>query len=114
MRATPHDTGPKPPAEVTIEPWLVRALLQEQHPDLAQLALIDFGEGWDNKLFRLGDALAVRLPRRAAFGRLDRRGAAVAPPTVSSIATASARAVSHRAARLGVPVVMVRRTLVRW
>lgn len=24
-------TGPKPPAEVTIEPSLVRALLQEQH-----------------------------------------------------------------------------------
>jgi aminoglycoside phosphotransferase (APT) family kinase protein len=59
-------TGPKPPAEVTIEPSLVRALLQEQHPDLAQLPLIAIGEGWDNRLFRLGDALAVRLPRRAA------------------------------------------------
>ena len=63
-------TGPKPPAEVTIEPSLVRALLQEQHTDLAQLALIDIGEGWDNKLFRLGDALAVRLPRRAASAAL--------------------------------------------
>ena len=56
----------KPPAEVTIETSLVRALLQDQHPDLAELALIDAGEGWDNKLFRLGDDLAVRLPRRAA------------------------------------------------
>ena len=63
-------TGPKPPAEVTIDPSLVRALLQEQHTDLAQLALIDIGEGWDNKLFRLGDALAVRLPRRAASAAL--------------------------------------------
>ncbi len=63
-------TGPKPPAEVTIEPSLVQALLQEQHTDLAQLALIDIGEGWDNKLFRLGDALAVRLPRRAASAAL--------------------------------------------
>ena len=51
-------TRPKPPAEVTIDPSLVRALLQEQHTDLAQLPLIDIGEGWDNKLFRLGDALA--------------------------------------------------------
>src|SRR5687768_17040790 len=63
-------TGPKPPAEVTIDPSLVRALLQEQHTDLAQLALIDVGEGWDNKLFRLGDGLAVRLPRRAASAAL--------------------------------------------
>ena len=63
-------TGPKPPAEVTIEASLVRALLQEQHPDLAHLALIDIGEGWDNTLFRLGDDLAVRLPRRAASAAL--------------------------------------------
>ena len=63
-------TGPKPAAEITIEPSLVRALLQEQHADLAQLALIEIGEGWDNKVFRLGDALAVRLPRRAASATL--------------------------------------------
>jgi aminoglycoside phosphotransferase (APT) family kinase protein len=106
-------TGPKPPAEVTIDPSLVRALLQEQHTDLAQLALIDIGEGWDNKLFRLCDALAVRLPRRAASAALiehEQRWL----PRLSSIATASACAASRRAAWFGVPVVMVRRTLVRW
>ena len=65
-----HDNRTKAAAEVTIEPSLVRALLHEQHPDLAQLALIDIGEGWDNKLFRLGDDLAVRLPRRAASAAL--------------------------------------------
>jgi len=63
-------TGAKPPADVTIDPSLVRALLQEQHTDLAHLALIDIGEGWDNKLFRLGDDLAVRIPRRAASAAL--------------------------------------------
>jgi aminoglycoside phosphotransferase (APT) family kinase protein len=63
-------TGPKPAAEVTIESSLVRALLQEQHTDLAQLALNDIGEGWDNRLFRLGEALAVRLPRRTASAAL--------------------------------------------
>ena len=56
----------KPAAEVTIGPSLVLALLQEQHADLAHLPLIDIGEGWDNKLFRLGEDLTVRLPRRAA------------------------------------------------
>jgi aminoglycoside phosphotransferase (APT) family kinase protein len=59
-------SGGKPPAEVTIDPSLVRALIQEQHADLAHLELNDFGEGWDNRLFRLGDELIVRLPRRAA------------------------------------------------
>jgi aminoglycoside phosphotransferase (APT) family kinase protein len=62
--------GAKPPAEVTIDPFLVLALLQEQHTDLAHLPLADIGEGWDNKLFRLGDELTVRIPRRAASAAL--------------------------------------------
>ncbi|MFF9426163.1 aminoglycoside phosphotransferase family protein [Streptomyces sp. NPDC014746] len=41
----------------------VRTLLQEQHPDLAELPLRPVPGGWDNQLFRLGDALAVRMPR---------------------------------------------------
>ena len=40
---------------------LVRALLQEQHHDLADLLLSETVGGWDNYLFRLGDGLAVRL-----------------------------------------------------
>jgi aminoglycoside phosphotransferase (APT) family kinase protein len=62
--------GVKPSAEITIDPSLVLALLQEQHTDLAHLPLIDIGEGWDNKLFRLGDDLAVRVPLRAASAAL--------------------------------------------
>lgn len=60
----------KPPAELAIDEPLVRALLLEQHPDLADLTLIEVGEGRDNTLFRLGDDLAVRLPRRAASAAL--------------------------------------------
>lgn len=41
----------------------VRALLREQHPDLAGLALLRVDGGWDNQMWRLGDELAVRLPR---------------------------------------------------
>ena len=62
--------GAKPPAEVTIDPSLVRALIQEQHSDLAHLELNDFGEGWDNRLFRLGNELIVRVPRRAVSAPL--------------------------------------------
>ncbi|MEQ1756760.1 MAG: aminoglycoside phosphotransferase family protein [Vicinamibacterales bacterium] len=54
-----------PPAEVDVTESLVRALLEEQHPDLAALPLTAAGAGWDNALFRLGDSFAVRLPRRA-------------------------------------------------
>ncbi len=62
--------GTKPPADVIVDPSLVRALLQEQHPDLAHLAPVKVAEGWDNALFRLGNELAVRLPWRAASAML--------------------------------------------
>lgn len=42
---------------------MVRALLRDQHPDLADLELRDVNGGWDNQQWRLGDELAVRLPR---------------------------------------------------
>jgi aminoglycoside phosphotransferase (APT) family kinase protein len=56
---------PKPVAEVDVTGALVRRLLADQHPDLADLPLVELAAGWDNVLFRLGDALVVRLPRRA-------------------------------------------------
>lgn len=54
-----------PEAEFAIEPSLVRDLLADQHPGLAHLPLTEAPSGWDNRMFRLGDALALRLPRRA-------------------------------------------------
>lgn len=62
-----------PPAETLIDITLVRALLEEQHPDLAGLSLVEAGEGWDNRTFRLGKDLAVRLPRRAVSAPLIER-----------------------------------------
>lgn len=53
-----------PAAELEITADLVRRLLTEQHPDLARLPVKPFTNGWDNALFRLGDRLVVRLPRR--------------------------------------------------
>ncbi|MFG2359006.1 aminoglycoside phosphotransferase family protein [Streptomyces sp. NPDC048521] len=42
---------------------LVRSLVREQHPDLAGLDLRAVPGGWDNQLWRLGEELAVRMPR---------------------------------------------------
>jgi aminoglycoside phosphotransferase (APT) family kinase protein len=49
--------------EFKFEQDLVRALLRDQHPDLADLELRDVDGGWDNQQWRLGEELAVRLPR---------------------------------------------------
>lgn len=46
--------------EMTAE--LVRDLLRDQHPDLADYPVKLGARGWDNQLWRLGDDLAVRLP----------------------------------------------------
>jgi aminoglycoside phosphotransferase (APT) family kinase protein len=57
-------TANMPAAELTVDADLVRALLRDQHPDLAALELREVASGWDNVVFRLGDELAVRVPRR--------------------------------------------------
>jgi aminoglycoside phosphotransferase (APT) family kinase protein len=55
--------GTRPVAEVDVDEHLAGALVAEQHPDLAgPLRLV--ASGWDNCVFRLGDDLCVRLPRR--------------------------------------------------
>lgn len=60
----------KPAADIDIDAALVRSLLCEQHPDLAELPLQSMDSGWDNAMFRLGETLAVRLPRRVAVTKL--------------------------------------------
>src|SRR5580704_8722730 len=69
MASTPVRTS-EPPREVDVTVELVRALLADQHPDLAALPIIHVEDGWDNAMFRLGDDLALRMPRRAAGGAL--------------------------------------------
>ena len=61
--------NPMPSAEVEVTADLVRRLLACQHPDLAGLPVVPLAHGWDNALFRLGDALVARLPRRALGAR---------------------------------------------
>lgn len=59
-----------PAAEHAIDARLVHGLLTDQHPDLAASSLRRVASGWDNEIFRLGDAYAVRLPRRATAASL--------------------------------------------
>ena len=54
----------KPAAEVHIDGDLVASLLRAQAPQFADRQLVVVDEGWDNVVFRLGDDLAVRMPRR--------------------------------------------------
>ena len=62
------DSVPAPEVEISAE--LVRGLLADQQPDLAELSLVEFASGWDNVLFRLGEDWIVRLPRRAVAAQL--------------------------------------------
>lgn len=59
-----------PDTENEITADLIADLLREQHPDLADLPLTFGARGWDNQLWRLGDDLAVRLPRHTQDGEL--------------------------------------------
>lgn len=59
--------------EIEITADLVRDLLGEQHPDLAGLALREVVGGWGNQMWRLGDDLAVRMPRQKGASALLRK-----------------------------------------
>ncbi|MFG2819931.1 aminoglycoside phosphotransferase family protein [Kitasatospora sp. NPDC048365] len=50
-------------SEIEITENLVRELLREQHPDLADLPVREVAGGWGNQMWRLGPKLAVRMQR---------------------------------------------------
>lgn len=50
-------------SEIEVSEDLVRDLLREQHPDLAELPIREVAGGWGNQMWRLGDELAVRMQR---------------------------------------------------
>lgn len=60
--------------ELDVDVPLVRRLVAAQFPQWADLPVVPFdSSGTDNVIFRLGDALAVRLPRRTGSrGQLER------------------------------------------
>ncbi|MFF5970045.1 aminoglycoside phosphotransferase family protein [Streptomyces sp. NPDC012769] len=60
-------------SEIEITADLIRELLREQHPDLAELNIREVAGGWDNQQWRLGDELAVRMPRTERAPQLQRK-----------------------------------------
>ncbi|MGW5653356.1 aminoglycoside phosphotransferase family protein [Streptomyces humi] len=58
---------------IGISAELVHDLLQDQHPDLAGLPVREVAGGWGNQMWRLGDELAVRMPRREGAPDLLRK-----------------------------------------
>jgi aminoglycoside phosphotransferase (APT) family kinase protein len=59
-----------PAAEVSIDEPLVRSLLTSQYPQFTGWPCYQVGEGFDNALWRLGDELVVRIPRRQIAAEL--------------------------------------------
>ncbi len=53
-----------PPAEVDISPALIQQLLREQFPEHAEKDIWYLSAGWDNDMYRVGNELMVRIPRR--------------------------------------------------
>ncbi|MFF2274510.1 aminoglycoside phosphotransferase family protein [Agromyces sp. NPDC058126] len=61
--------------ELTIDAGLVAALLRRDRPEWAEWLIVEAGAGTDNRMFRLGDELLVRMPRtsdKAASLRKER------------------------------------------
>ena len=59
--------------ELEIDDALVRALVDEQFPQWAGLPLERAGDGTVNVIYRLGDELSVRLPRRSDVDDAEER-----------------------------------------
>lgn len=68
-----------PPAARVIDEALVADLIDRQCPAFAGLPLVHEAAGWDTEVFRLGEGLLVRLPRREASAELVAREAAWLP-----------------------------------
>jgi aminoglycoside phosphotransferase (APT) family kinase protein len=58
------DAPSTPAAEIEIDVALIREILADQQPHLAHETIQIMEAGWDNVMVRVGDDLAVRLPRR--------------------------------------------------
>lgn len=82
--------------EPVIDRALARALLREQHPDLARLPLGEPVRGWDNTMVPLGGRLALRLPRHAQAETLLDREVTWLPRLASQLAS---QLTNHGAAR---------------
>ncbi len=75
----------RPAAERVVDEALVRRLLADQHPDIADMPLSHLDSGWDNVIYRLGDEHTVRLPRREVAAALLRNEQTWLPEIAASV-----------------------------
>ncbi|MFC7878353.1 phosphotransferase [Isoptericola sp. NPDC057391] len=92
-----------PAAEIDVDVPLTRALLAEQHPDLADRPLEVAAHGWDNVMLRVGDDLAVRLPRRALAAPLVEHEQRALPALAARLRAAAPDVVVPVPVRVGRP-----------
>ena len=71
--------------EIEVEEALVRGLLRSQFPALAEAPVVPFAVGWDNVLWRVGEGIAFRFPRRAIAVPGVEREIAVLPAIAASL-----------------------------
>ena len=64
MNLPPAKKTAMPDAEVSIDLAMVRELIAVQAPHWAHEEINYLATGWDNEVYRLGDTLLIRLPRR--------------------------------------------------
>ncbi|MFJ8894682.1 aminoglycoside phosphotransferase family protein [Leifsonia sp. NPDC102414] len=89
-----HNT---PESDIASDADLVARLIATQHPDLAgPLTLVS--DGWDNLIYRLGDAYAVRIPRREVAAHLIEHEQQVLPAFAARVGVGIPAPV-----RIGVP-----------
>lgn len=85
----------KPAAEIQIDADLIRSLVvsQASHAvaDAATLELAKIAEGWDSEVWRLGNELAVRLPRRRLAAPLVLNEQRVLPAIARRLAATGVR-----------------------
>ncbi len=65
--------------EITVDAGLARALIDSQFPALADAPVRPLDAGWDNTVFRVGEDLVFRFPRREIAVPGVRREMAVLP-----------------------------------
>ncbi len=94
---------PIPAAEAPVDARLVRRLLADQLPDLAGRPVRHLGTGWDTEVYRLGDDLVVRMPRRELGATLLAREVAWLPHVAPGLPLAVSAPVATGGPGLGYP-----------
>ncbi len=68
-------TSADSPAKMDIDVSLVGLLVAEQFPQWADLSITPVDDGWDNRTFRLGKDMSIRLPSAEIYaGQVDKDG----------------------------------------